>query len=113
MMVFVTAAIPDLDIDYANTYVMSAGPEIMMKNIAKEFIKVVYQKSKSIKKFSSCDRCQLALINNAVSLLTLAEMVDIVHFAEAGRLDEFAEVDIAFIEGSINTKYDIHPIRKN
>jgi len=36
---FVTAAIPDLDLDLDNTIVMSVGPEIMMKNVAKEFIK--------------------------------------------------------------------------
>ncbi|MFZ9035529.1 MAG: FAD/NAD(P)-binding protein [Francisellaceae bacterium] len=35
---FVTAAIDDLDIDYANTVVMSVGPEIMMKNVASCFI---------------------------------------------------------------------------
>ncbi|TNF65201.1 MAG: Ni/Fe hydrogenase subunit gamma [Gammaproteobacteria bacterium] len=36
---FVTEAIDDLDIDYANTIVMSVGPEIMMINVAKAFIK--------------------------------------------------------------------------
>ncbi len=35
---FVTEAIPDLTLDYANTVVMSVGPEIMMKNVAKSFI---------------------------------------------------------------------------
>lgn len=62
----------------------------------------------AVHKFSSCDGCQLALINDAVSLLQLATMVDVVHFAEAGPLDEFAEVDLAIIEGSVNTKHDIH-----
>lgn len=66
----------------------------------------------AVHKFSSCDGCQLALINDAVSLLTLAEMVDIVHFAEAGPLDEFADVDIAFIEGSVNTHHDIPRLQK-
>ncbi|AJI75119.1 oxidoreductase NAD-binding domain protein [Francisella philomiragia subsp. philomiragia ATCC 25015] len=37
---FVTAAIPDLNIDHKNTVVMTVGPEIMMKNVAKEFAKV-------------------------------------------------------------------------
>ncbi|MCF6765671.1 FAD/NAD(P)-binding protein [Thiotrichales bacterium 19S3-7] len=36
---FVTEAIDDLDIDYKNTIVMSVGPEIMMINVAKAFIK--------------------------------------------------------------------------
>lgn len=35
---FVTAAIPEMDLDPANTVVMSVGPEIMMLNVAKSFI---------------------------------------------------------------------------
>lgn len=64
----------------------------------------------AVHKFSSCDGCQLALINDAVSLLELATMVDIVHFAEAGPLDETAQVDLAVIEGSINTHHDVKRI---
>lgn len=66
----------------------------------------------AVHKFSSCDGCQLALLNDVVSLLTLAQMVDIVHFAEAGPLNEFAAVDLAIIEGSINTHHDIERIQK-
>ncbi len=62
----------------------------------------------AVHKFSSCDGCQLAFINDAVSLLELSTLVDVVHFAEAGPLDEFAEVDLAIIEGSVNTQHDIH-----
>lgn len=62
----------------------------------------------AVHKFSSCDGCQLAFINDAVSLLELSTLVDVVHFAEAGPLDEFAEVELAIIEGSVNTKHDIH-----
>lgn len=65
----------------------------------------------SVHKFSSCDGCQLALLNDAGSLLVLSGLVDIIHFAEAGPLDEFAEVDIAFIEGSVNTKHDIERLK--
>ncbi|MEN9945973.1 MAG: hypothetical protein RLZZ293_359 [Pseudomonadota bacterium] len=66
----------------------------------------------AVHKFSSCDGCQLALINDAVSLIELSSLVDVVHFAEAGPLDEFAEVDLAIIEGSVNTKHDIHRLEK-
>lgn len=66
----------------------------------------------AVHKFSSCDGCQLALLNDAGSVLVLSQMVDIVHFAEAGPLDEFADVDIAFIEGSVNTKHDIYRLEK-
>ena len=41
-------------------------------------------------------------------MLELSTLVDVVHFAEAGPLDEFAEVDLAIIEGSVNTHHDIH-----
>lgn len=54
-------------------------------------------------KFTSCDGCQLAFLNLGEDLLTLAELVDIRHFAEAGVLGPEAKVDIAFIEGSIST----------
>lgn len=57
----------------------------------------------AVHKFSSCDGCQLAFLNLGEPLLTLAEMVDIVHFAEAGPVEPEAEVDIAFVEGSITT----------
>lgn len=69
----------------------------------------------AVHKFSSCDGCQLALLNMGEALVTLAERVDIKHFAEAGVLDETAEVDIAFIEGSVVTAHDcerIQAIRK-
>lgn len=57
----------------------------------------------AVHKFSSCDGCQLAFLNLGESLLQLAELVDIVHFAEAGPMDPRYRVDIAFVEGSIST----------
>lgn len=54
-------------------------------------------------KFSSCDGCQLALLNAGEDLLALAKLVDIVHFAEAGVVDEGAEADVSLVEGSIST----------
>lgn len=65
----------------------------------------------AVHKFSSCDGCQLAFLNLGEDLLVLNELVEIVHFAEAGMLDENASVDIAFIEGSISTAEDIQRIR--
>ena len=65
----------------------------------------------AVHKFSSCDGCQLALLNLGEELLTLAGRVDLVHFAEAGPLDPESEVDIAFIEGSISAPEDIERIR--
>ncbi|MBK1617511.1 hypothetical protein CKO42_03385 [Lamprobacter modestohalophilus] len=57
----------------------------------------------AVHKLSSCDGCQLALLNAGESLLTLAERFDIVHFAEAGIIDVDAEADIALVEGSVST----------
>jgi len=62
-------------------------------------------------KFSSCDGCQLALLNLGEDLLALAERVDLVHFAEAGPLDPDADVDVAFVEGSVSTAEDLERIQ--
>lgn len=66
----------------------------------------------AVHKFSSCDGCQLAFLNLGQPLLTLAEMVDIVHFAEAGPLGPEAEVDIAFVEGSVTTPDEAERIQR-
>jgi coenzyme F420-reducing hydrogenase gamma subunit len=65
----------------------------------------------AVHKFSSCDGCQLAFLNLGEDLLTLAERVDLVHFAEAGPLDPDTDVDIAFIEGSVSTPEDLDRIQ--
>jgi coenzyme F420-reducing hydrogenase gamma subunit len=66
----------------------------------------------AVHKFASCDGCQLAFLNAGEDLLTLAGLVDIVHFAEAGPVAPDAEVDIAFVEGSISTPEDIERIAR-
>jgi len=68
--------------------------------------------SVAVHKFSSCDGCQLAFLNAGEDLLTLSGLVDIRHFLEAGLADEEAEVDIAFVEGSISTADEAERIRK-
>lgn len=65
----------------------------------------------AVHKFSSCDGCQLAFLNLGEPLLALAETVDILHFAEAGPIDEDAEVDVAFVEGSVATSTDAERLR--
>jgi len=60
----------------------------------------------AVHKFASCDGCQLAFLNLGEELLTLAQLVDIVHFVEMGPVNPDASVDIAFIEGSISTPED-------
>ena len=65
----------------------------------------------AVHKFSSCDGCQLALLNAGEALLQLAELVDIVHFAEAGPVEQDAEVEIALIEGSVSTPRELEHIQ--
>ena len=66
----------------------------------------------AVHKFSSCDGCQLSLLNAGEDLLRLAGLIDIVHFAEAGPVNPDADVDIAVIEGSISTARDAERIVK-
>jgi coenzyme F420-reducing hydrogenase gamma subunit len=66
----------------------------------------------AVHKFSSCDGCQLAFLNMGEDLLVLSQQVELVHFAEAGPFNEEAEVDIAFVEGSISASHDIERIQK-
>jgi coenzyme F420-reducing hydrogenase gamma subunit len=66
----------------------------------------------AVHKFSSCDGCQLALLNLGEPLLLLPELVDIVHFAEAGPCDPVAKADIALVEGSVSTPEDEHRIQQ-
>lgn len=65
----------------------------------------------AVHKFSSCDGCQLALLDMGPALLDLAEQVDFVHFAEAGPFDPEAQVDLAFVEGSIAAPEDLERIQ--
>ena len=66
----------------------------------------------AVHKFASCDGCQLAFLNAGEDLLTLANMVDIAHFPEAGPIDEDTSVTLAFVEGSITTPADINRIQR-
>lgn len=66
----------------------------------------------AVHKFSSCDGCQLAFINLGETLLELPKLVDIVHFAEAGPVNEDEPVDVALVEGSVNTEHDLERIQR-
>jgi sulfhydrogenase subunit delta len=65
----------------------------------------------AVHKFASCDGCQLTFLDMGEDLLALSRMVDIVHFVEAGPVNPEAEVDIAFVEGSISTPDDLQRIQ--
>jgi sulfhydrogenase subunit delta len=66
----------------------------------------------AVYKFASCDGCQLAFLNAGEQLLTLANLTEIVHFPEAGPMDAEADVDIAFVEGSVTTPSDRDRIKR-
>ena len=57
-------------------------------------------------KFSSCDGCQLALLNLEDELLSLAGEVEIAYFLEARSQILPGPYDVALVEGSITTAED-------
>lgn len=64
----------------------------------------------AVHKFSSCDGCQLALLNLGENLLNLSAEVEWGHFIEAGIVNPDAKVDIAIVEGSISTPHELERI---
>ncbi len=66
-------------------------------------------------KFSSCDGCQLTLLDCEDQLLPLAGAVDIAYFLEATRAQMTGPYDLSLVEGSITTAEDaerIHEVRR-
>jgi coenzyme F420-reducing hydrogenase gamma subunit len=63
-------------------------------------------------KFSSCDGCQLSLLDCEDELLAVAGRVEIGYFLEAARVPLEGEFDVALVEGSISTPEQEHEIRK-
>jgi sulfhydrogenase subunit delta len=66
-------------------------------------------------KFSSCDGCQLSLLDCEDELLAVAGAIDIAYFPEATRAADTGSYDIALVEGSITTPHEaeiIHSIRR-
>ena len=61
-------------------------------------------------KFSSCDGCQLTLLDCEDELLPLTEVVDIAYFLEAGAADVRGPYDLSLVEGSISTPEEIEKI---
>jgi coenzyme F420-reducing hydrogenase gamma subunit len=63
-------------------------------------------------KFSSCDGCQLQILNLEDALLDLAEAVEIAFFLEARRRELPPPYDIGLVEGSISTPEEEDRIRQ-
>ena len=67
-------------------------------------------------KFSSCDGCQLTLLDCEDVLLAIADRVEIANFPEASRAVSKGPYDISLVEGSITTPHDaerIHHVRRS
>ena len=63
-------------------------------------------------KFSSCDGCQLSLLDCEDELLAVAGAVDIAYFLEATRAEVAGPYDLSLVEGSITTAHDVERIRE-
>jgi coenzyme F420-reducing hydrogenase gamma subunit len=63
-------------------------------------------------KFSSCDGCQLSLLDLEDELLALAGEVEVAYFLEAGTNPKGGPYDVALVEGSISTEHDVSRIRQ-
>ncbi len=68
--------------------------------------------SVAVYKFSSCDGCQLSLLNLEDDLLDLAGAVDIAYFLEATRAVKPGPYEVAMVEGSVTTPHEAERIRQ-
>jgi len=67
-------------------------------------------------KFSSCDGCQLQLLNLEAELLELVGVVEVAYFLEARRRELPPPYDIGLVEGSVSTPDEeerIQEVRRN
>jgi coenzyme F420-reducing hydrogenase gamma subunit len=63
-------------------------------------------------KFSSCDGCQLTILDCEDQLLALAGAIDIAYFPEATRGEVAGPYDLSLVEGSITTPHDAERIQQ-
>ena len=63
-------------------------------------------------KFTSCDGCQLSLLDCEDEFLALAERVQIARFVEATSATVKGPYDISLVEGSITTSEDAQRIQQ-
>lgn len=62
-------------------------------------------------KFTSCDGCQLSLLDCEDELLAVADAVEIAYFLEATRATVEGPYDLSLVEGSISTAHDAEQIK--
>ena len=62
-------------------------------------------------KFSSCDGCQLSLLDCEDELLAVVGAVEVAYFLEATRAEGAGPYDLSLVEGSITTPHDVERIQ--
>jgi coenzyme F420-reducing hydrogenase gamma subunit len=63
-------------------------------------------------KFSSCDGCQLSLLDCEDELLAIAEGIEIAYFPEATSGEVEGPYDVSLVEGSVTTAHDVERIHE-
>ncbi|MDR7418639.1 MAG: oxidoreductase [Armatimonadota bacterium] len=71
-----------------------------------------HRPSLAVFKFSSCDGCQLSLLDCEDELLAVAGAVDIAYFVEARSRMEAGPYDVALVEGSVTTADEVERIKE-
>lgn len=66
----------------------------------------------AVYKFSSCDGCQLSLLNLEDELLEVAQAIDFAFFLEAQRGNRPGPYDITLVEGSVTTEEEASRIKE-
>jgi sulfhydrogenase subunit delta len=66
----------------------------------------------AVYKFSSCDGCQLSILNLEDELLELAGAIEISYFLEATSRIQPGPYDVALVEGSVSTPHEAERIQE-
>jgi coenzyme F420-reducing hydrogenase gamma subunit len=66
----------------------------------------------AVHKFSSCDGCQLSILNLEDELLDLVGAVEVAYFLEASSSTQPGPYDIAMVEGSVTTPHEAERVQK-
>jgi len=66
----------------------------------------------AVHKFSSCDGCQLSILNLEDELLDLVGAIEIAYFLEATSAIQPGPYDIALVEGSVTTPHEVERLQK-
>ncbi len=66
----------------------------------------------AVYKFSSCDGCQLSILNLEDELLDLVGVFEFAYFLEARRRTLPGPYDIALVEGSVTTAHEVERIKE-